>query len=44
VVLWIGAPIETSGYDRETKDALMAEVRQKLCQAVSSASGGRLEC
>lgn len=44
VVLWIGAPIETTGYERETKDALMAEVRQKLCQAVSSASGGRLEC
>jgi 1-acyl-sn-glycerol-3-phosphate acyltransferase len=44
VVLWIGAPIDTSGYRRETKDALMAEVRQALCEAVTHASEGRLEC
>lgn len=44
VVLWIGAPIETTGYRRETKDALMDEVRQALCEAVTRASEGRLEC
>lgn len=44
VVMWIGAPIETGGYRRETKDALMAEVRRELCRAVTSASEGRLEC
>jgi 1-acyl-sn-glycerol-3-phosphate acyltransferase len=44
VVLWIGAPIDTTGYRRETKDGLMADVRQALCEAVTTASEGRLEC
>jgi 1-acyl-sn-glycerol-3-phosphate acyltransferase len=44
VVLWIGAPIDTTGYRRETKDALMDEARRALCEAVTRASEGRLEC
>jgi 1-acyl-sn-glycerol-3-phosphate acyltransferase len=44
VVMWIGPPVDTTGFDRETKDALMAKVRQALCEAVTRASEGRLEC
>jgi hypothetical protein len=44
VVLWIGAPIDTTGYRRETKDALMDEARRALCEAVTRASEGRLKC
>jgi 1-acyl-sn-glycerol-3-phosphate acyltransferase len=44
VVLWIHPPIVTTGYCRETKDALMANVREALCEAVASASSGQMEC
>jgi 1-acyl-sn-glycerol-3-phosphate acyltransferase len=44
VVLRIGPPVDTAGYDRETKDALMEKVHQALCEAVADASAGRMAC
>jgi len=44
VTLWIHPPIDTTGYGRQTKEALMERVHQALCNAVAQASAGRTEC
>ncbi len=44
VVLQIGPRIDTTGYSRETKEALMERVRQALCEVVDGASAGRMGC
>jgi 1-acyl-sn-glycerol-3-phosphate acyltransferase len=44
VLLEILEPVETSGYTRENKDALMEEIRSKICTAFGKAKGGHKFC